>query len=109
MKKVKINQRKTGFLKKMIRNPYVFAFLILMTLVLTLVAYMYIRNSLNLVSSINLSLKEDCRRLEQENIFLESEINELKRPGRIRQIAQEELGMISSKPKAEAVVVVHKK
>ncbi|MDD3095174.1 MAG: cell division protein FtsL [Candidatus Neomarinimicrobiota bacterium] len=109
MNKIRFYQRKTGFLKKLTGNAYFFGFLILMILVLALVAYMYIRNNLNLVSSINLSLQEDCRRLEQENIFLESEINELKRPGRIRQIAQEELGMVSSKPKAEAVLVVHKK
>jgi cell division protein FtsL len=106
MKKTRIRHHKPGIGEKWISSHYVFGFLVLVLLVTNLVAYMYMRNHLNLVSSSNLLLKEHCSRLEQENIFLESEINELKRPGHIRRIAQEELGMISSKPKADAVIVV---
>lgn len=108
MKRKGIKQHKTGFMETLIANSYMFGFLLLLIVVGSLVSYMYIRNSLNLVSSTNILLKEDCARLEQENIFLESEINELKRPGHIRKTAQEELGMINSKPKPDAVILLKK-
>lgn len=108
MKRKGIRQHKPGFIEALVANNYMYSFLLLLISVGSLISYMYIRNSLNLVSSTNILLREDCAKLEQENIFLESEINELKRPGHIRKTAEEELGMINSKPKPDAVILLEK-
>jgi hypothetical protein len=98
MSAVKIRKhRETGFLR-WIQNRIFFFLLLLFTLVLILVAYMYIRNDLNNTSA-----------LRQDIIYLESEINELRRPGYIQRTAKEELGMIDSRPQADAIIVKKRK
>ena len=109
MSAVKIRKhRETGFLR-WIQNRIFFFLLLLLTLVLILVAYMYIRNDLNDTSATNLNLSEECSALRQDIIYLESEINELRRPGYIQRTAKEELGMIDSRPQADAIIVKKRK
>ncbi len=98
-------KRKGSLLMKGIENNYVFGFILFFLIVGTLVAYLYVRNDLNAVNARNLALRNACSRMHQENIFLESEVNELKRPGRIQRIAREELGMVNSRPQADAIIV----
>ncbi len=109
MKKIRINRRKRNLFEKMIGKPIPFTLIIVLMLFASMIAYMYMLNSLNRQSTENLSRRRECSLLEQENILLESEINNLKSPSRIRKYAQENLGLISSKPKTEAVVIVNKK
>ncbi len=109
MSAVKIHKhRETGFLR-WIQNRIFFFLMVLMILVLTLIGYMYIRNALNETSARNLALDNTCSRLEQEIIYLESEINELRRPGYIKRIAGEELGMIDARPQGDVIIIKKRK
>ncbi|MDZ7797462.1 MAG: hypothetical protein U5N56_10675 [Candidatus Marinimicrobia bacterium] len=109
MTAVKIHKhRETGILR-WIQNRIFFFVTVLFVLVLVLIAYMYIRNALNDTSARNLVLSNDCSRLQQEIIYLESEINEYRRPGYIKRIAEEELKMIDSQPQADAIIVKKRK
>ncbi|MBW6458095.1 MAG: septum formation initiator family protein [FCB group bacterium] len=98
-------KRNGSFFIRLVENNYVFGFMLFFIIVGTLVAYLYIRNDLNAVNARNLALHNSCSRMYQESIFLESEVNELKRPGRIQRIAREELGMVNSRPQADAIIV----
>lgn len=78
-------------------------------LVLTLVSYMYIRNGLDSLVARNLTMETNNAKLEQKIKYLQSEVNELSRPGLIRQKAEQELGLVNSTPQAEAIYVKKRK
>ncbi|MEA2076659.1 MAG: cell division protein FtsL [Candidatus Marinimicrobia bacterium] len=94
---------------RLIDNKIIFSLLLMIILVATLVGYMYIRNGLDSLISRNLTMKSNNAQLQQEIIYLDSEIINLSRPGQIQRIAQEQLGMVNSTPQADAIFVKKKK
>ena len=87
----------------------VMTILVILTLVATLVSYMYIRNGLDAVMARNLAMETSNNKLEQKIKYLQSEVNDLSRPGRIREAAEKELGMVIATPQADAVYVKKRK
>ena len=87
------------------KGNFFFYFLIIFMIVATLVAYMYVRNGMDAITSRNLAMKSNNIKLEQEIKFLQSEVNDLSRPGQIRSIAGEQLGLVNSTPQADAIFV----
>ncbi len=94
---------------QLVDNRIVFFLLLMIILVVTLVGYMYIRNGLDSLISRNITMKNNNSQLQQEIIYLKSEIIDLSRPGHIQRIAQEQLGMVNSTPQADAIFVKKKK
>lgn len=93
---------------QLLDNKVVFFLIIMIIFVITLVGYMYVRNGLDSLSSRNLAMKSNNAQLHQEILYLESEIIDLSRPGQIQRIAKEQLGMVNSKPQADAIFVKKK-
>lgn len=91
------------------KGNILFYFLIMFMIVASLVAYMYVRNGLDALTTRNLAMKSNNIKLEQEIKFLQSEVNDLSRPGQIRLIAGEQLGLVNSTPQADAIFVKKKK
>jgi cell division protein FtsL len=102
-------RRNEPLILKWIDNAYFFGFILFITVVFSMIGYLYIRNAMNDTNTRNLALRNACSKMRQEIIFLESEVIELKRPSRIQRIAREELGMINSQPQADAVIVTKEK
>ena len=80
-----------------------FYFLLILMVVASLVGYMYIRNGIDALTTRNLAMKSNNIKLEQEIKFLQSEVNDLSRPGQIRLIAGEQLGLVNSTPQPDAI------
>ncbi len=87
------------------KGNFVFYFVIILMIVASLVGYMYGRNGLDAVTTRNLALKSNNIKLEQEIKFLQSEVNDLSRPGQIQTIAGEQLGLVNSTPQPDAIFV----
>ena len=85
-----------------------FYFLLILMVVASLVGYMYIRNGIDALTTRNLAMKNNNIKLEQEIKFLQSEVNDLSRPGQIRSIAGEQLGLVNSTPQPDAIFVKKK-
>ena len=96
---------KVAFLEK----PFVFKGLMIVSIVLTLIFYMYIRNGLEAYTSRNITLEESNAQLQQELVYLNSELNDLSRPGEIRKLAKEKLGMVNSTPQADVIFIAKRK
>ena len=79
--------------------------MIMFMIVASLVAYMYVRNGLDALTTRNLAMKTNNLKLEQETKFLQSEVNDLSRPGQIRTIAGDQLGLVNSTPQPDAIFV----
>ena len=88
---------------------FFFYFLIMLMIVMSLVSYMYVRNGMDAITSRNLAMKSNNIKLEQEIKFLQSEVNDLSRPGQIMAIAGEQLDLVNSTPQADAIFVKKKK
>lgn len=95
--------------KSLIDNRIFFSILLMLIFVATLVGYMYIRNALDSVIARNLTMQSNNAGLQQDIIYLKSEIIDLSRPGHIQEIAREQLGMVNSTPQADAVFVKKRK
>ncbi len=85
-----------------------FYFLLILMIVASLVGYMYIRNGKDALTTRNFAMKSNNIKLEQEIKFLQSEVNDLSRPGQIRSIAGEQLGLVNSTPQPDAIFVKKK-
>jgi cell division protein FtsL len=85
-----------------------FYFLLILMVVASLVGYMYVRNGIDALTTRNLAMKSNNIKLEQEIKFLQSEVNDLSRPGQIRSIAGEQLGLVNSAPQPDAIFVKKK-
>ncbi len=90
------------------KGNVLFYFLIMFMIVASLVGYMYGRNGLDALTTRNLAMKTNNIKLEQEIKFLQSEVNDLSRPGQIRSIAGEQLGLVNSAPQPDAIFVKKK-
>ena len=87
------------------KGNVLFYFMIMFMIVASLVAYMYVRNGLDALTTRNLAMKTNNLKLEQETKFLQSEVNDLSRPGQIRTIAGDQLGLVNSTPQPDAIFV----
>ncbi len=96
---------KVAFLEK----PFVFKGLMILMVVLTLILYMYIRNGLEAYNSRNITLEENNAQMQQELVYLNSELNDLSRPGEIQKLAKEKLGMVNSTPQADVIFITKRK
>ena len=107
MTKVKTNKdlNKVHILER----PMVFRGILILLIVFTLISYMYIRNGLESYNSNNIDLKESNSQLQQELVFLSSELNDLSRPGHIQKKAKDKLGMVNSTPQADVIFVAKRK
>jgi cell division protein FtsB len=94
---------------RLIDRSIVFALTLMIILVFTLVAYMYVRNAYESLTARNLSMSSTNSKLQQEVLFTKSEINYLNRPGQIQELAKKELGMVNSTPQPDAIFVKKKK
>lgn len=94
--------------KPVLEKPFVFNIMMVMLLVIALVFYMYIRNGLEGYTSRNISLEEANSQLQQELVYLNSELNDISRPGQIQKIAKEKLGMVNSTPQADVIFISKK-
>ena len=92
-----------------LERPGVFNLLMMLILVLTLVMYMYVRNGLESLVSHNVSMRASNAQLQQEIVYLNSELNDLSRPGQIQLTAKKQLGMIASTPQTDVIFVPRKK
>ncbi len=105
MKRSIIHSHKSTGIIRWLDKPIFFSVLIFLIIVANLVAYMYVRNGLNSISTRNLALRNECLKKQQENIYLKNEVIDLSKPGHIQSIAREQLGMVNSIPQAEAIIV----
>ena len=94
---------------RLIDNKIFFLVLLILIFVATLVGYMYIRNGLDALISRNLAMKSSNDQLQQEILYMQTEIIYLSRPGHIQEIAHEQLGLVNSTPQAEAIFVKKRK
>jgi|GEM_PF-1127582 len=94
---------------RLIDNKIFFMILLIVIFVATLVGYMYIRNALDALIARNITMKTSNDQLQQEILYLETEIIYLARPGHIQELAHEQLGLVSSTPQAEAIFVKKRK
>ena len=92
-------------LLKPLENNTVVAALCFFILVGTLIASMYIRNACDTRSAQISQLTQDCERMKQEVISLQSEVLEISRQTNIRHIAHEKLGMVTATPEPVTIVV----
>jgi cell division protein FtsL len=90
---------------RLIDNKIFFLVVLMLIFVATLVGYMYIRNGLDALIARNLSMKSSNAQLQQDILYLETEIIDLSRPGHIQELAHEKLGLVNSPPQAEAIFV----
>ena len=95
--------------KRLIDNKIFFLVLLIVIFVATLVGYMYIRNGLDALIARNIEMKRSNDQLQQQILYLETEIIYLARPGHIQELAQEQLGLVNSTPQAEAIFVKKRK
>lgn len=95
--------------KKILENKTFFLVMLMLLFVATLIGYMYIRNGLDSLISRNMSMKESNSQLQQNILYLETEIIYLSRPGYIQELAHEQLGLVNSAPQAEAIFVKKRK
>lgn len=94
---------------RLIDNKIFFLVLLMLIFVATLVGYMYIRNGLDAVIARNIDMKAQNDQMQQEILYLETEIIYLSRPGHIQELAHEQLGLVNSTPQAEAIFVKKRK
>ncbi|MFA6619073.1 MAG: septum formation initiator family protein [Candidatus Neomarinimicrobiota bacterium] len=95
--------------KAFLERPFIFNGILILLVVISLISYMYIRNGLEAYNSRNITLKESNSRLQQELVYLKSEINDLSRPGQIQKKAKEKLGMVNSTPQRDIIFIAKKK
>lgn len=93
----------------LLQRSGIFNFLMMFILVFTLVMYMYVRNGLESLTSRNMNMRNSNAQLQQEIVYLSSELNDLSRPGQIQQTAKNQLGMVNSTPQADVIFVTKKR
>lgn len=101
---LKKEKKRIDLLKPFESNGFVLS-LCFFILVATLVAYMYIRNAYDTHSGEISQLTEQCERMKQEVISLQSEVLEISRQTNIRKIAHEQLGMVTATPEPITIFI----
>lgn len=101
---LKKEKKRIDLLKPFESKGFVFS-LCFFILIGTLVAYMYIRNAYDSCSGEISQLTEQCERMKQEVISLQSDVLEISRQTNIRKIAHEQLGMVGATPEPTTIFI----
>ncbi|MBO8131081.1 MAG: cell division protein FtsL [Candidatus Marinimicrobia bacterium] len=89
-----------NFLNKI--PPSLFAFIVIMFL---LFQYIYVGNTIRILNAEITRLQEIRAKLITQNNIISAEIERLSGPDRIKEIAQDKLGMVIPKPETLLVVI----